>query len=148
MIIDWNNILTLSGSGRQISLGVLWHKIDREMNYYNMNRSLYEQHKIITDIIKMTGETNIALDIAGDSYEYPLWVLLKKDTSEVSIRYIRQPANIKGTNFKKDFSYKIVIYDNLDTEKYFSKDEISNKVNLGEVKYLILKNKSNKSLNI
>lgn len=134
----------LGGSGRPLRKDLLTVKINRLENYYNMNGVLYKEHQDIADLVKKSRETNIALDIGGDSYEYPLWVMLKSANPLIHLQYIRQPKNVKGRNFNDNFKYKIVIYDYPETEKYFNDKDIAEKSNLGSVRYLVLKNESSK----
>lgn len=134
----------LGSSGRPLRKDLLTVKINRLENYYNMNGVLYKEHQDIANLVKKSRETNIALDIGGDSYEYPLWVMLKDVNPMINLQYIRQPKGAGGRNFNDNFKYKIIIYDDPATEKYFNDKEIAVKSNLGGVGYIVLKNQSNK----
>ncbi|MBP9818217.1 glycosyltransferase family 39 protein [Candidatus Shapirobacteria bacterium] len=130
MLINWGGWLTLSGSNRQIGREILKLPYVREEKYYMMNPPLYNQHQQVVEAIFSAGVTNVALDIGGDSWEYPLWVMLQKQHPNIRIEYLRDNPKYK---------YGAVIYDDLDTEEIVDKFKIVSMANYGLVKLLLLK---------
>lgn len=143
MIINWKGLLTLSGSARQLGLTMFQKNGDRYERYFYLNSVLYKPYLDIAGIINNLQINHIGLDLGGDSWEYPLWVKLKQQNPEIKINYIRKFYRIAGKNSNLGFKYRVVIYDNLDTEKLFDPLIIRNKYDFGHVKMLVLTQETN-----
>ena len=78
--------------------------------YYIANKFLFEKHLKIIDAIK-NNSPNICLDIGADSYEYPLWIMLRnKYDNNFKITSLKQKTLIIQKNFSSygKFDYLVL----------------------------------------
>jgi len=66
--------------------------LNREKNYFINYKKYYNDYMAAVNILKT--HPNIGLVIGGDSWEYPLWVLLKKDGWKGRITHVKDVSDI------------------------------------------------------
>jgi hypothetical protein len=73
---------------------------DRAQQYMNRNKSLYRPFIETVDLLNRKSCSNIGLMTDWDGWEYPLWVMLKKDLPDIHIEHV----NVKNisSRFSED----------------------------------------------
>ncbi|MCJ7434108.1 MAG: glycosyltransferase family 39 protein [Anaerolineales bacterium] len=79
--VFYNESHRLSGNGNIF-------ETDRAQQYMNRNKSLYRPFIETVDLLNRKSCSNIGLVTDADGWEYPLWVMLKKDLPDVHIEHI------------------------------------------------------------
>jgi len=79
--VFYNETHRLSGNGNIF-------ETDRAEQYMNRNKSLYAPFMETVDLLNRKSCSNIGLMTDWDSWEYPFWVMLKKDLPDAHIEHV------------------------------------------------------------
>jgi hypothetical protein len=66
----------------------------RERQYFRERPALYEINKKLADEVKARRFSNIGLDVGGDDFEYPLWLMLREGVPSLRLEHV----NVKNVS--------------------------------------------------
>jgi len=128
----------VANSNRPLTNDVLLFKKSRYERFLAESPINSSYHEIVNKLDELR-INNVGLDIGSDSWEYPLWFILREKGLQVNVICISRPNALLNVNYDSKIKNDVVIYDNVLTENKFSSGEIRDKIDFGGIKMLILK---------